>query len=69
MSGHEPTASTETGFVVPNNRFAELTKILAPPPQPADYDERYLQWNQNVLSTKLPDDFIEFGRIPERADS
>ena len=48
---------------MPNNRFAELTKILPPPPQPADYDERYLQWNQNVLSTKLPDDFIEFGRI------
>lgn len=45
------------------NFMPELVKILPPPAVPSDLDERYLEWNQQALSIKLPKDYVEFGRI------
>jgi hypothetical protein len=48
---------------MPNNRMSDLAKILPPPAEAPQFNEELLDWNQNKLSTLLPDDFIEFGRV------
>lgn len=48
---------------MPTNRISDFVKIIPPPSAPGDFDEKLLKWNQNVLCTKLPDDFIEFGKV------